>query len=343
MENISYSKISTFDNCPYKFKLIYKDKHFIDSKNIALNFGTLVHFIEESMAKEFLSLGENFKYNFQIDKFINKFIDIFINLDDEENKIFGMKKLKLLYAKDFNERDKNGLNYAEKGNLYLNEGIYRLYNYLIQNPNLRIFGIEKEFNLPYQSCNFHGFIDRIFIDKVTNTLYVEDIKTYSAPLKKSDLTTPLQFVFYALAAENLFSIPLDNIKCAYEIPLCNIKQEAGTKGFISRGIKKIDKLLLGIKQGIMEPKPSPLCFWCPFSETTPNQPEEAKNLCPYFSNWTKDVKSFSCMNEWMGEENHQAILEAFINRKNNIKDTPEKILIKPAIEINPERRFLIRR
>ena len=73
-----------------------------------------------------------------------------------------MKKLKLLYAKDFNERDKNGLNYTEKGNLYLNEGIYRLYNYLIQNPNLRIFGIEKEFNLPYQSYNFHGFIDRIF-------------------------------------------------------------------------------------------------------------------------------------------------------------------------------------
>ena len=49
------------------------------------------------------------------------------------------------------------------------------------------------------------------------------------------------------------------------------------------------------------------------------------------------------MNEWMGEENHQAILEAFINRKNNIKDTSEKILIKPTIEINPERRFLIRR
>ena len=34
----------------------------------------------------------------------------------------------------------------------------------------------------------------------------------------------------------------DKIICKYDLPLCDIKQQGGTKGFVNRGLKKINKL-----------------------------------------------------------------------------------------------------
>lgn len=341
MQKFSYSKLSTMEQCPYKYKLIYKDKHFIEDKTIAQDFGTLVHFIEESIGKEIIKLNYNFE-----DININKFIDLCINLDDNENKVFGMKKLKQLYPEAFNEKDKNNLDYTDKGNIYLEKGIYRLLNFLKNNPNLEIIGLEKEFNLNYENYIFHGFIDRVFRDKYTNDIYIEDIKTYSNSLEKKDLTTPLQFVIYALAAKDLYNIDEDRIHCSYEIPLCDIKQEAGTKGFIKRGCNKITQILKNIENNVIDPKPSPLCHWCVFSKTFPNQPEEAKNLCPYYCKWTRENKDFSCENDWLGIEAHDKLLEAFINKQKLSKHVLYEIKgidIASTIDIGSERRFLFRR
>lgn len=161
--------------------------------------------------------------------------------------------------------------------------MFRLYDHIMRNPNLEIVGIEQEFNLDLHGYIFHGFIDRVFKDKFTGHIYIEDIKTWTKPKEEKELVTPLQFVFYTLAAKELYKVDESEISCAYELPLCDIKQPAGTKGFVNRGIKKIDKILEEIKSGDFEPSPSPLCHWCIFSETFPNQPEEAKKLCPYYS------------------------------------------------------------
>ena len=52
----SYSKLSTFEQCPYKYKLIYLDNNYIKDDSIATEFGTLVHHIEEE-------IGKSLKYN----------------------------------------------------------------------------------------------------------------------------------------------------------------------------------------------------------------------------------------------------------------------------------------
>ena len=64
----SYSKLATFEQCPYKYKLIYLDNHYIKNDTIATDFGTLVHHIEEEIRK---SLKENKKpdYPFLINEF----------------------------------------------------------------------------------------------------------------------------------------------------------------------------------------------------------------------------------------------------------------------------------
>ena len=36
-EQFSYSKIETFKQCPYKYKLMYLDNHYINYNNISTN------------------------------------------------------------------------------------------------------------------------------------------------------------------------------------------------------------------------------------------------------------------------------------------------------------------
>ena len=326
-DKFSYSKIECFEGCRYKYKLLYVDKHFIKSEAIATDFGTLIHFIEETMAKKI-------KNNEKLDS--KEILDLLYNVNDTKEKTYGVNILKQKYPVQWFEKDKTEKTYEDKINEYVNNGMFRLYDHLMKNPNLEIVGIEQEFNLNFNGYIFHGFIDRVFRDKNTGHIYIEDIKTWT---QQKDDKTPLQFVFYTLAAEELYNTTEDNISCAYELPLCDLKYEAGTKGFISRGIKKINKLLEDIKTGDFEPNPSPLCHWCVFSGTFPDQPEKAKKLCPYYSHWTKLNKDFSVENEWLGAENHEKIMEAF---KNDYK--PKEIMLKPTIEIvDSARRFIIRR
>lgn len=332
-ERFSYSKLSTYEQCSFKYKLIYEDKHFIQQEAIATDFGTLVHFIEETMAKTIIQYKPlNYK----------ELINLFLEGTIENNKtIYGVNQLKEKYPETFYEKDKNNLSYEDKANYYINKGIYRLKDFLINNPDFDIIGIEQEFSLEYQGVIFHGVIDRVFKDTVTNTIYIEDIKTYSAPINETELKTPLQFVMYTLAARELYGT--EDIICAYELPLISIKQSAGTKGYVNRGIKKLDKILYNISQKDFEPSPTPLCHWCVFSKTYPNQPEEAKNLCPYYSKWTRENKCFESDYIWMGIENHQKILEDFINNKHNV-NTSNKITvnINRPIMLDSERRFLLR-
>lgn len=342
LERFSYSKLSTYESCGWRYKLQYIDKHFIDSSSIANEFGTLVHYVEETIAKDIIA-NDN-EPNFLIDD--QKYIDLFINGDegDSDKKVLGIKALKAKYPDDFYTKDKSGMDYNEKANDYLNNGIYRLRDYLTYNPNLRVVGIEQPFSLEYDDYIFQGFIDRVYMDLNTGEYIIEDIKTWWS-INGHDVVTPLQFVFYTLAAEQLYNISVDKIRCQYELPLAHDRYDAGTKGFIKRGTKKIDKLLGLIKERDFEPNPSPLCHWCIFSKTYPNQPEEAKNLCPYCCNWTKDKKDFSKDFEWMGLENHDAILEAFI-AKNQTVSMPEikKPLLEPiALDINNSRMTFIRR
>ena len=46
-ENCSYSKLGVYEQCPFKFKLRYIDKHYVSSDSIATEFGTAAHQAEE--------------------------------------------------------------------------------------------------------------------------------------------------------------------------------------------------------------------------------------------------------------------------------------------------------
>ena len=51
LDRFSYSKISCYGQCKFKYKIKYEDKNFIYNATIATDFGTLIHETEEAIAK----------------------------------------------------------------------------------------------------------------------------------------------------------------------------------------------------------------------------------------------------------------------------------------------------
>lgn len=309
-ELFSYSKINTYEDCSFKYKLIYVDKHSVFTGSIATEFGTLIHQAEESIA-HCIQEGQSIDYTTIISTFTS-----------------GCENIKLKYPTEYMTPDKSNRTYEEKAQYYANIGVYRLEQFMTAHPSFKIVGIEQNFKVAFNQCIFRGAIDRVIYDTETDTYIIQDIKSYCVPLDKSHLTTPLQFVVYTLASKELYNCSEKQIKCQYDIPLCDVVQDAGTTGYMNRGTAKLEKLLSKIDSDDFEPNPTPLCYWCPFSKTNPQQPVEGKNLCPYHSLWTKTNKSFAVANIWQGMDKHNKILESYFN----VKATPTVSVNKDRIK-----------
>ena len=289
LDRYSYSKISTYKQCKFKFKLRYLDKNFIFNDTIATNFGTLIHQTEEMIAQ-----------NIQKNEPIN-----YITL--KNNFIIESKKLAHKYPVEFFNKDKSGKTYQEKVYIYLEHGIYRLESFMKQHPELQIIGIEQNFEYNYDGVHsFTGSIDRAFIDINTGELLIQDVKSWPVPAKDSELKAPLQFAIYMMAAHELWNIPVEKIKCEYDLPLCNMTQPALSNDIVGEGRKELNKLFDGIQANNFKPSVTALCHWCEFNplnnpsilDTKPNA------ICPYFSTWQKSGDNVKgTLVNWQGLEN----------------------------------------
>ena len=311
-KKFSYSKINTYKSCAWKYKLIYEDGHFINSESLASELGTTVHFIEEQIASAFKA-GKKPDYDKLKDDLMN------INIpktspQDVDGGIFGMNILKEKYKDEYFETDNEGKSYHTKIQDYLNHGIYRIENYLKENPDLEVYDMEKFFSIDFEGHVFSGFIDRIFHNTKTGEYIIEDIKTKGKPFSQEDLETPLQFVIYVLALKDVLNVPEEKIICAYDLPFCNMKQGANTPGYIERGVALLKSYLENIGAKHFRPHPTPLCHWCQFCPTNKDQPEEGKNLCPYYSLWTRENKTREVSHKWRGMAYHDQIMLDEINK-----------------------------
>ena len=272
LDRYSYSKISTYKQCKFKFKLKYLDKNFLYSANVATDFGGLVHAIEEEIA---LALQANQPVNYVALK--NKFI-------------IESRKIALKYPTEFFTKDKSGRTYQEKVYLYLDSAIYRLENFMLAHPNLKIIGIEQHFEYNYDNMHsFNGSIDRAFLNTDTNEIIIQDIKPWSVEAQSSELKAPLQFAIYMMAAQDLWGVTLDKIKCEYDLPLCNATQPALADNIVEEGKVVLDKLFKGIHSNNFKPTITALCHWCEYNPL--NNPAiidtKPEAVCPYFSTWQK--------------------------------------------------------
>ena len=303
----SYSKLNTYDSCPFKYYLMYETGHYVYQDSLAADFGTLVHWILEHIG---LDLKEGRKPDY--DKLKQDFVEINIpkkNKFDTEGGIYGINILKKKYPREFFEPNKDGKSFVHKSKEFLDYGIYRLEKRLSETPNLKVWACEQFFDVSLLNRRFSGFIDRILYDTTTGDYYVEDIKTKDHPFSEDELKTPLQFVIYVKALCEALEIDPKKVHCAYDMPVCDLVLPAGTKGYLARGMTKMAKMFEAIDNQDFHPEPTPLCWWCPFNHGNPNIPEEGRHLCPYYSLWRPDHKTFEVANLWEGMDRHSVIVK----------------------------------
>ena len=280
----SYSKIDTYKSCPYQFDLKYNQKKFSDDTSIALEIGSLLHYVLEQKGKALVK-GELIDY----DK-LNTIIQDGTKETDEKTKeqLLGVKDLKKKYWEIWNAADSEGRTYDQKLELFDD-----VLHTEMEKDDWEPYLFEHPFEFVWNDrVILKGFIDRV--DKRGDRFRTVDYKTSKKVFDKSKLATSLQFGIYALALLNDFGeLPIQSV---YRFILLDDTQEALTKGWEKRLIKTLDGIFDKIdadnKSGIWIPKSSPLCFWCNFCKNNPDA-KDYKYDCEYYSLWTPDNKTFA--------------------------------------------------
>ena len=300
----SYSRLDLFDQCAYRYKLKYIDEHHSDKSALALELGTLGHMGKEKWGQYLIDDEEpDFGY---IQQIIENGLEIHkieilngVEVENELEDILGINDIKKKYFDSYSEIcNKSGMTYDQKLSLYLEH-----LKTIPLEKGWSVLAVEKGFSFSYANkYTIRGFIDRIDINE-NGDLRVVDYKTSKAIYPDNKVVTPLQMFIYAMACEKLYDkLPIEFI---YDFIFIGEKQKACTKGYYNRGIKKLDKLFAKLEECLVKdeyiPKPTPLCYWCDFSNNTPLADKNLKHLCPYYSLWTPNNKTFE-VNKKYGEK-----------------------------------------
>lgn len=281
---LSYSRIDCFKSCEYKYLLKYIKKNYTDDSSLALRIGTILH------------LGLEYKY---LNKYNNEEIIKIVHdgCIDNDKKVIGLNELKEEYPFEWEEEDKFGRTYDKKIKLYeerIKEDIEKEWVCI---------GCEVEFYILVENkAVIHGFIDRVDKNIKTGDIRVVDYKSSKKSYEKKELATPMQMFIYALACKELYGrYPSEFV---YDMILIGEKQYAMTKGWEKRGMNMLNNKLNSLIEHIktnnnrMKPSPSPLCYWCSYSETNPNA-TNGRELCEYYSLWKPEDKTFKKNKEWI--------------------------------------------
>ena len=291
----SYSKMEVFKNCPLQYRYKYIEKKYSQDTSIALELGSLCHYVLESKGKMIVS-GETVDY-----EKLNNILMNGVTETDEKTKeeLLGVNQLKRKYFEVWYEPDNaSGASYDEKIKLF-----DKVLHNEMEETDWKPTYFEKPFEFVWDNkVILKGFIDRI--DTKDGQYRTVDYKTSKKVYEQSKLATSLQFGVYALAILNEFGVlPIES---EYRFILIDDKQYALTKGWENRLIKAMDKVFGDIeaseKKSVFVPKPSPLCHWCNFCQTNP-EATIYRNECEYFSKWTPTQKTFEVNKKWNALEN----------------------------------------
>lgn len=291
----SYSKMEVFKNCPLQYRYKYIEKKYSQDTSIALELGSLCHYVLEQKGKMIVS-GETVDY-----EKLNNILMNGVTETDEKTKeeLLGVNQLKRKYFEVWYEADNaSGASYDEKIKLF-----DKVLHDEMEETDWKPTYFEKPFEFVWDNkVILKGFIDRI--DTKDGQYRTVDYKTSKKIYEQSKLATSLQFGVYALAILNEFGVlPIES---EYRFILIDDKQYALTKGWENRLIKAMDKVFGDIeaseKKSVFVPKPSPLCHWCNFCQTNP-EATIYRNECEYFSKWTPTQKTFEVNKKWNALEN----------------------------------------
>lgn len=278
---ISYSQISTYETCPYQWKLKYKDKLKPFQQNINSLFGTCIH----EVIQEYLEV----MYNESIKK--ADLLDL--------NEIFE-EKYRKYYQKYYKKNKNKHFSSPEELNEYFEDGLKILNEFkkkrgkYFSKRNCYLIGCEIPVMLPplqkQSNIIFKGDLDIILYYPNSNRIEIIDLKTstrgWRPQFEKKDELKNLQLVVYKKYLSKQFNIDEKNIEVKYlilkrklyentDFPQSRLQEHIPSQG--RNKLKKAEQLVENfiknnfegnkIKEQKYKKKPSVWnCRFCPFSQ-----------------------------------------------------------------------------
>lgn len=250
----SYSRLSTFEKCPYKFKLKYIEKIPPEiEQTIEAHLGKSVHDTLEWI------------YNTKLKSSTVPNIDETIT---HYSKTWGdtISPTCLIVKPDLTFKD------------YFNQGVHFILNYYTKNQPFNDGTIECEKRIVFSldsnnEFKIQGFIDRLAKNPTTNTFEIHDYKTGNSMPTQKNLDTDKQLALYSIAIkqEHGQHIPVSLIwhYLAHNQKLTSQRTNQQLQNLKLQTIKLIQQIE---STENFPAAPSALCDWC-----------EYQNMCPKFS------------------------------------------------------------
>ena len=261
----SYSRLECFKQCPMKYELKYIEEYKTDSNTEPLFIGTLCH---EILEEKFKMIKEG-------------------NLNTKTLEILFENKIKEINPSE---------EYVDKLNVFRKR--------IKAKENLgewKVFAIELEIKFKIGKYNMVAKIDRVDINK-NGDFRVVDYKTNKKLYDKEKLIAPMQFITYALALKSEYGkYPIENyydMIFLEEIQYCMLDGWKENINCIEKAFKEIE---FCIEVDEFRPKPSALCWWCPYGNSkSPNSDGWYSDACEYRSRWKPDDKDNRPIKLWEG-------------------------------------------
>ncbi len=262
----SYSRISTFEQCPLKFKFKYIDQIKPEiEKSIEAHLGKSVHNTLEWLYSEI-----------------------------KNKKIPSIDETIVFYSQDW-EKDytpeKMIINSSPQNQF--NKGITFLLQYYTENQPFddNTLEVEKYITLELDEkgeYKIQGFIDRLTYNLATNEYEIHDYKTANSPPSRDKLKKDRQLALYAIAIKNAFgnekevSLIWHFLAHNQKIRIKTTNQELeNTKHETLEIVKRIEA------SENFPPNKSKLCDWC-----------EYKSICPAWENKPLKMESQESLDKY---------------------------------------------
>jgi len=240
----SHSRLSTFEQCPLRFKFRYIDKIESKEKSIEAHLGKSVH-----SALEWLYTNVKKKQTPTIDQVIIRYSEAWEKNYDAQVKIV---------KNEFSVKD------------YFNKGVAFVLNYYMQHQPFDDGTIECEKQIkidldPEANYKIQGFIDRLVYNLETGEYEVHDYKTANSLPSQDRVENDRQLALYAIAIKELFGD--DKEVClvwhylAHNKKICSRRTNKQLHQLKKETIELIKKIEAETK--FLSSK-SALCNWCEY-------------------------------------------------------------------------------
>ncbi len=260
MEVYSHSKLSTFEQCPlkYKFRYIDKIKPKIE-KTIEAHLGSAVH---DTLEWIYNSVKEYPEKNITLDEIINYYIDTWQK--DLTEDILIVKKYST-------QRD------------YFNKGIQFLADYYQENSPFKDGTVECEKKITInldENTQINGFIDRLVHDIENDVYEIHDYKTAGTLPSQEKMDQDRQLALYSIAIKEIYGVDKE-VKLIWHYLAHNHKIVSKRTQEQLDTLKKETKELIEKIQNTdtFPPNKSILCEWC-----------EYNSICHEFKNTDKNER-----------------------------------------------------